>query len=271
MNIAFSKMHGLGNDFIVVSEQDWNRLNLEDSRELAIHLCNRTSGIGADGLLLVNLESAGMKIFNSDGSIPEMCGNGLRVAAKFFQSQHPEFVAGNFLTGAGDLLVEFIGEEIKINMGPAIWDPAMIGMRSDLRDSFIDQSIIGSLKGSAVSFGNPHLVLFVQSFDHIDLAKDGPLLEKLPLFTNGTNVHFAMVVDDSRIKQITWERGAGATLACGTGACAVASVAHRLGLCQSSVTIELPGGNLKIDVEPDSVWMTGPAEFVYSGSWEIPS
>jgi diaminopimelate epimerase len=259
-------MHGIGNDFVLYDELR-DGVASADPSLFAKRVCDRKFGVGADGLIIVRkTEHLVMQMFNPDGSESEMCGNGLRVFARLAQDRG--YVNGSpFLveTGAGLLSVEVDDASVKIDMGVARLSPAEIGMNAN-GDQFVNESVAGSIRGTAVSMGNPHLVIFVRDVTSIDLEKDGPVLEHHPLFRHRTNVHFAEVIDAKHIKMRTWERGAGATLACGTGACAVAVAGFLNQLTERSVEAQLPGGSLQLlYLENGHVEMTGPADYVYEG------
>ena len=273
--VQFSKLHGIGNDFIVIDASQLS--GVVNRSKLSIGLCDRQTGIGADGILLLSKSSDQLKmeVINSDGSKPEMCGNGLRVAALWMHEQGwADCRNFDIQTGAGELSVE-IGNDgnVTIDMGMAKLNPREIGMSSSVQgDSFINQSIGGGMKGSAVSMGNPHLIIQVSDFARLNLEDDGRLLETHPFFPLKTNVHFVQIVNRRSIVQKTWERGAGATLACGTGACASVVAIVEQGLVEREVHVELPGGNLTIKYEKTGhVFMTGPAEFVFTGSISLPA
>ncbi len=258
MSIPFTKMQGIGNDFVVID-------TLRDSgplgslSELAKRVCDRKLGIGADGLILVlkREEKLEMAMLNPDGSLSEMCGNGLRCFGRLAIDRG--YASGEFpvITGAGELTVteQAAEKSISIDMGEATFPlgPNLI----DLGEGF---------HAVHVSMGNPHIVLFTENVDAIPLEEVGPQLEHHPLFPNRTNVHFVQVIGPGEIKQRTWERGAGITLACGTGACACAVASFTMGKTEREVLNHLPGGDLKLEyAESGHVIMTGPAEYVFEG------
>jgi diaminopimelate epimerase len=230
-----------------------------------------------------------MRMWNPDGSESEMCGNGIRCVARYLID---EGIVGEGLgipieTGAGLLVLEDAGDgRVRVDMGPARLTRGEIGMVGPASERFVAQELSadasppnplpisengeGEWRGTAVSMGNPHLVILVDDVDKIDIAKLGPALEHHPHFPNRVNVHFVQVLDRGHVRQRTWERGAGATLACGTGACASVVAAHLNGLTERSVDVDLPGGRLHIDYSDDGrVYMTGPAETVFDGEWEL--
>jgi diaminopimelate epimerase len=268
-------MHGLGNDFVIVDGVR-NSYAL-DGAAASQKVNDRRLGIGGDGLLFVEKGDDApfrMRMFNPDGSEAEMCGNGIRCVARYLHdqglsSEKPLAIE----TGAGILKLEVVGDQVRVDMGkerhlrrdiPMAGDPALAAIGFDIE--FAERRF----KASAVSMGNPHCVLFVDSVDGVPLEQWGPLIEKHDLFPQRINAHFVEVVSDSELRMRTWERGAGATLACGTGACAVGVVAELAGVCTGEMLIHLPGGDLIIEVGEDrTVFMTGPAEYVFEGDFTI--
>lgn len=272
-HLAFTKMHGIGNDFVMV---DATRLDGFDWPSVAQNVCDRRFGIGSDGLILAlrDGDSLRMRMFNPDGSESEMCGNGIRCFALFAKAHG--LANGSILpveTGAGRLVLEVLNDgRVKVDMGRARLAPNEIGMKGD-GERFVDQPIeaLGTeFRGTAVGMGNPHLVLLVDDAFAYDLEKFGPVLEHHELFPHRVNVHFVQVVDSRHIIQRTWERGAGITLACGTGACASAVAACVNGKTGREVRVKLPGGELDIDYREDgTVFMTGPATEVFTGTFNV--
>lgn len=278
-------MHGIGNDFVMVDAVASNPLAGLDAAELARRVNDRRHGVGGDGLIVVDRPSAEafrMRMFNPDGSESEMCGNGVRCVARLlFEHGHLSGEAVSLDTGAGRLRLDLLpGHKVRVDMGPARLTRGEIGMTGPPGESVIDQPItidergrpVGkpptSLPGTAVGMGNPHWVLFVDDAQSVPLNVWGPMLERHPEFPNRVNVHFVQVVDRRTLVQRTWERGAGATLACGTGACACAVAGALTGRSEREVTVQLPGGELEIAYASDGhVFMTGPAETVFEGTW----
>ncbi|AIE87926.1 diaminopimelate epimerase [Fimbriimonas ginsengisoli] len=265
--IKFTKMQGTGNDFVMVDAFREKELPA-DLPELARWACDRRFGIGGDGLILADPGSEApfrMRMFNPDGSASEMCGNGIRCLARLLRDHgHTEADSVPVETGAGILTVELRPGGVRVDMGRAKLSRQEIGMPGI--GPFVEEDLGNGLRGTAVSMGNPHLVIFVDDVAAVDLVKLGRELEHHPLFPNRTNVHFVQVVDRQTLIQRTWERGAGITLACGTGACACAVAAVMTNRADRSVEIRLPGGNLHIDFDADGrVFMTGPAETVFEG------
>lgn len=271
--IPFVKMHGIGNDFVMV---DAIRDPLPGELalpEFAKRTCDRRFGIGGDGLILVERGDSApfrMRMFNPDGSESEMCGNGIRCFARLLRDHsHTLEASVPVETGAGLLTLELLEDaRVKVDMGPARLTRGEIGMTGAAHERFIDSHVDEALIGTAVSMGNPHLVLFVTDVSKVDLETVGPRLEYHPLFPSRVNVHFVQVVDRKTLIQRTWERGAGITMACGTGACACAVAACLTGRSERNVLIHLPGGDLEIEyLEDGRVMMTGPAETAFEGVW----
>ena len=276
MSIAFSKYHGLGNDFILID----NRHSAEPSltSEQAVNWCDRNFGIGADGVIFLLTEANGehrMRIFNSDGSEPEMCGNGIRCLAKFMQDLNIPTTDSKYQiqTGAGLIVPQMDADgQVTVDMGKPFLTAAEIP--TTLRDS--DHKVINvplevggnTWNVTTVSMGNPHCMTFVDDVDTIPLAEIGVLFEHHPVFPKRTNTEFVEVVNRGYVKMRVWERGAGATLACGTGACATVVAGVLNALCDRTCTVNLPGGDLKIQwsEESDRILMTGPATLVFTGS-----
>lgn len=270
--MRFVKMHGIGNDFVMV-DVIRDGLPAGDLGELSRLINDRRRGVGGDGLILVEKGEQApfrMRMFNPDGTESEMCGNGVRCFAKLARDQgHTRSAELEVETGAGLLKLQLLQDgRVRVDMGKARLKRGEIGMVGPADETFQDQPADDAYRGTAVSMGNPHLVIFVSDVQAVPLSDVGPRLERHPFFPERVNVHFAQILDRDRIRQRTWERGAGATLACGTGACAVAVAAHVNGLAGSRTRIFLPGGELEIEVLPDRrVWMTGPAETVFIGEW----
>ena len=273
--IRFTKMQGIGNDFVMVDTIS-EPLPTLDLAELARQTNDRKFGVGADGLILIEKGDTApfrMRMFNPDGSESEMCGNGIRCFAKMLRDKgHLQGDKVDVETGAGTLNLEIKPSGmVSVNMGIAKLTRGEIGMTGEPDEAYPEiptETMSGTFSATAVSMGNPHLVLFVADAASIPLAVIGPELEHHPLFPKRTNVHFIQVLDRKTLVQKTWERGAGATLACGTGACASAVAAVVTGRADRSVEMQLPGGSLFIDyLESGEVIMTGPAETVFEGEW----
>ncbi|XP_042042034.1 diaminopimelate epimerase, chloroplastic-like [Salvia splendens] len=282
--LHFVKYHGLGNDFILVDNRDSEEPKI--TPEQAVKLCDRNFGIGADGVIFalpgINGTNYTMRIFNSDGSEPEMCGNGVRCFARFI-AELENFHGNksfNVHTGAG-LIVPEIQEDgkVRVDMGQPILKasdvPTKLTANKDQAAVKAKLDVDGSIWNvTCVSMGNPHCVTFGTEscndlqVDELNLAEIGPKFEHHAVFPARTNTEFVQVFSPSHLKMRVWERGAGATLACGTGACAVVVAAVLEGRADRRCTVDLPGGPLDIEWrESDNhIYMTGPAELVFYGS-----
>jgi diaminopimelate epimerase len=261
--VEFVKAHGTGNDFVVVEDlADRHRI----TPELVRAVCDRHFGVGADGLIRIAPGRRApffMDYRNADGSLAEMCGNGVRVVGKYLGDRGHVASAFDLETRAGvkhlELHVDDRGvvDRVTVDMGSP-------ELEEDDRKLDIDGRVVTA---TCLSMGNPHAVVFVDDVDAAPVTTLGPLLERHAAFPAGTNVEFAQVVDDGAVRQRTWERGVGETLACGSGACAVAVAAKVRGLAGSPLTIELRGGRLELEWTPGgTVRMTGPAREVASGT-----
>jgi diaminopimelate epimerase len=268
--LEFVKMHGLGNDFILI---DCIKQDIPNPQDFAVKYCNRRFGIGADQLLLLypsEIADFKMRIFNADGSEVEMCGNGIRCFAKYIWDRG--FSKKEVLeveTLAGIIKPKKIGDLIQVDMGIPQFNPSLIPVDVEGEQAFdILLEVSGwHTKINCVSMGNPHAVIFL-SGEPKDFAvnKYGPLIENHPIFPKRTNVEFAFVQNPREITMRVWERGAGETLACGTGACATAVTAIKKGFTEKKVTVHLLGGDLHVEwAEDGHVYMTGPAEEVFEG------
>lgn len=275
-SIEFTKTQGIGNDFIIVNlpvmaeDNDW--------QTLAVKMCDRNFGIGADGLILVmssDIADYRMRIINSDGSEPEMCGNGIRCFVRYLLDNGLATTPISIETLAGIRTVEVVSADTKdtgfrVNMGQPELGAANIPVKGFGIGNVISQplDVDGVTYGiTCVSMGNPHCIIFVECADDIRLAEIGPKIENHRAFPRKTNVEFVQVLPDGDIRIKVWERGAGITLACGTGACAsvVASIMNDRIPCKPT-SAHLPGGDLIIDWSASGdVYMTGPAHVVFTG------
>lgn len=276
--MKFTKMHGLGNDFIFFENPDNNEI---DYSSLAIKLCHRQLGIGADGIIAVLPSEAAdlrMRIINADGSEANMCGNAIRCYAKYAWERG--LVKSNTFrieTFAGIIIPEVIVKNgkvgsVRVNMGVPDLRRAAIPMLGDETAAINVMLPLGEseINITSILMGVPHTMIFVDELNSVDVRTFGPMIEKHPLFPKGTNVNFVEVVDRNRVKLRTWERGAGATLACGTGSCAAAVASILNEHTDRSVTIELQYGELQIEwAEDGTVFMTGPAEESFSGETNL--
>lgn len=270
--MIFSKYHGLGNDFILAE----TRLNPGcDCRALAVPLCDRRRGIGADGI--ITIEALGgpefaMHIYNSDGSEAEMCGNGTRCVARYIDAHqlapgHKEFT----LHTLAGLIRPRVYENglVRVDMGIPRLTRGEIPVAGNGSDTAIDMTLEAagrSFTGTAVSMGNPHFVIFVDDIGAIELERWGAALEVHPAFPRKCNIEFAQMLAPDHIRMRVWERGCGVTAACGTGTCATAVAARLTGRTKGMVNVTLDGGDLEIDYAADRhVYMTGPAVCVFNG------
>lgn len=278
MKLTFSKMQGIGNDYIYI---DCFNQTINNPSNLSIRLSDRNFGIGADGIILISpseYADCKMNIFNSDGSEAKMCGNGIRCVGKY--------VYDNSLVKKNPLTVETLSgikklelsidsydkvSSVRVNMGTPILHPYDIPLLSD-KEFFINEPITINNDVyylTSISMGNPHAVIFTSSIAQLDLPEIGPLFENYPLFPDRVNTEFVEIIDDHTLKMRVWERGSGETLACGTGACAVAVAATLNGICKKGeyITILLKGGQLTITwTEENTVYMEGNAALVFDGT-----
>ena len=270
----FTKYNGLGNDFIFLDGHA--ALSVQDPAVLARKWCDRHTGIGADGLVLLLPSTEAdirMRIINSDGSEAEMCGNASRCVPLHLlkngvtKKKHItlETLAGMIET---DVLDEHRGL-VRVNMGTPRWTKGALFMQGKAEESALQMSVqIGTTKimGSGISMGNPHFVVEVNNAETVPVAELGPKLETCPVFTQKTNVEFVQVLDKNTVRMRVWERGAGITQACGTGACATAAACILNGLTDKTVTVQLDGGNLTLEwPNQEAIFMTGPAQKVFEG------
>lgn len=277
MAIKFTKYQGLGNDFILVD----NRSSSQPvaTSDQAVKMCDRHFGIGADGVIFAlpgeNGTDYTMRIFNSDGSEPEMCGNGIRCMAAFLMDLEGDSSKSKYHihTLAGVIIPEIMPDgQIKVDMGfPRLLAGEIPTTLAPKDEKVVNRALEVAGKSwdvTCVSMGNPHCITFVEDVAAIDLANIGPQFETHPAFPQKTNTEFIQVVRPDYVKMRVWERGAGITLACGTGACATLVAGFLAGKCGRKATVELPGGCLQIEwSEVDQkVYMTGPAQKVFSGN-----
>ncbi|HAN73949.1 MAG TPA: diaminopimelate epimerase [Planktothrix sp. UBA8407] len=281
MTITFTKYHGLGNDFILIDNRDQSEPLI--SPKQAVELCDRNFGIGADGVIFAlpgtpNTDYT-MRIFNSDGSEPQMCGNGIRCLAKFIaelenraQITSPVSYKIDTLAGVITPVLQANGQ-VKVDMGI----PRLLAQEIPTTLAAADEKVVNipllvaghSWNVTCVSMGNPHCITFVEDVEEIKLAEIGPLFEHDSVFPERTNTEFIQVINRNYLKMRVWERGAGATLACGTGACASVVAGVLTGNCDFVVTVELPGGCLEIEWsnQDQHLYMTGSAQRVFTGNY----
>ena len=276
--MKFTKMQGLGNDYVYVNCFEEK---IDNPPELARRISDRHFGVGSDGLIMINPSDKAdfeMEMYNADGSRGEMCGNGIRCVAKY--------VYDHGLTDKTDISVETLGgikyleltvedgkvKTVKVDMGKPELEPQKIPVKADGGKAVDEPIRVGGeeYRMTCVSMGNPHAVVFVGcDVKDFPLEEIGPKFENHERFPNRVNTEFVRVIDRHTAEMRVWERGSGETLACGTGACAVAVACVLNGLTEDEVTVRLLGGDLQIrwDREKDTVYMTGPAEAVFDGEW----
>ena len=276
--MKFTKMQGLGNDYVYVNGFEER---IENPSEMAVKVSNRNFGVGSDGLILINPSEKAdfeMEMYNADGSRGEMCGNGIRCVAKY--------VYDYGLTDKTHISVETLGgikyldltvEDgkvvlVRVDMGSPILTPAQIPVIADEAEAVAVPILVDETEYqmTCVSMGNPHAVIFMDDIEHLEIEKIGPKFEHHERFPNRVNTEFVKVLDRHTASMRVWERGSGETLACGTGACAVAVACILGGYTENKVTVKLLGGDLLIewDREQNKIYMTGPAEVVFDGVWK---
>ncbi|TAN38219.1 MAG: diaminopimelate epimerase [Nitrospirae bacterium] len=277
MKLPFTKMHGLGNDFIVMDlRNNAFREALPALGDLSRRLCDRRFGIGADQILLLESSAKadfGMRIHNADGSEVEMCGNGIRCLAKYIWDRKlSDKTTLSIETQAGIIRPERSGDMVRVDMGEPVLDGRSIPVNLDGPIEDHPLSAGGrEFRITCVSMGNPHAVTVLDDLEGFNVPGYGPLIENHELFPNRTNVEFIQILSPEVIKMRVWERGSGETLACGTGASAAGVAASLRGLTNRKVTVKLLGGDLLIEWAPDNhVYMTGPATEVFEGLIEVP-
>ena len=255
----FTKMQGCGNDYVVLEARNLSAVEGERG-ELAKKLCDRHYGIGSDGLLILQegrrarLE---MEMYNPDGSRAEMCGNGIRCAGKYFWEQG--------WTAEKRFLVECMERLVTVEYLKG--EGRLAQLSADMGQAWFEEKMVQGWKLYRVSMGNPHAVVLLEDGEDWPTLTAGPLLERAKEFPEGTNVEFVRVKDREHIEMRVWERGAGETLACGTGACAAAAVCIQKGLTDEKITVTLLGGELLVQRHPSTghLTLTGPAETVFEG------
>lgn len=277
LHIPFTKMHGIGNDYIYINCLE---TPIDNPSLLSIEMSPRHTSIGSDGIILIcrsEIADFKMRIFNADGSEALMCGNGCRCVGKYVYDHN--------LTNKTELTLETLSgvkhlylhvnkntdkvNEVTVDMGSPSFNRSAIGLNYP-QDEMIEARITTSLGEKAItgiSMGNPHGVIFINTLDGFDITRIGPELENHSMWNDRANIEFAEVVDEHTIKMRVWERGSGETMACGTGACATAVAAIRTGRAVSPVTVKLLGGDLKISIEKSTghVMMQGSATEVFTG------
>lgn len=274
--MKFTKMQGCGNDYVYVNCFEET---VENPSELSIKMSNRNFGIGSDGLILImpsKKADCKMRMFNSDGSESEMCGNGIRCVGKFVHDKgilQKDSITVETLAGIKTL--KFIKnidgsiDKVVVDMGKPIFEAEKIPVISNekivknLRLKAYDKQFVFT----CVSMGNPHAVTFVQDVDSFDVDKYGEILEKNDAFPKRANIEFVQIIDEKNIKMRVYERGSGETLACGTGTCASVVASSLNGYTQKDVNVRVLGGEIYISLQDENVYMTGEARFVFDGEW----
>jgi diaminopimelate epimerase len=276
MSIAFTKMHGLGNDFVVIEALKHNfSLDSGQVRRLA----DRHFGIGFDQMLIVGPPSSddmdfSYRIFNADGNEVEQCGNGARCFARFVYDRGlTEKRVIRVGTLGGTIVLHLLDDgRVRVNMGVPEFEPEKIPFHFDRQQLAYRIKVAGrEIEIGAVSMGNPHAVQLVKDVDNTAVADTGPVIENHPLFPQRVNAGYMQIIEDHTMRLRVWERGSGETLACGTGACAAAVIGMIWGKVTSPVKVELRGGTLEIEWHGvgEPVYMTGPAAYVYEGTFEM--
>lgn len=279
--MRFTKMHGIGNDYVYVN---CFAERVDDPAATARFISDRHFGVGSDGLILIcpsEVADVRMVMYNADGSEAQMCGNGIRCVGKFAHDRGlTNQTTVTVETAAGIKTLELTLEHGKtasvcVDMGTPILEPQQIPVRAEeLCFVNVPVEVHGkTVSMTAVSMGNPHAVVFVERTEDLELEKIGPDYENHPLFPERTNTEFVEVLDPKTLRMRVWERGAGETLACGTGACASLVAGVLCGKCEREATVKLLGGDLRIswDEKTGHVFMTGPAEFVFDGEIDLPA
>lgn len=277
--LNFTKMQGLGNDYVYI---DATKANIENPSELSKYISDRHFGVGSDGLILIcpsDKADFRMRMFNSDGSEAEMCGNGIRCVGKFvYDKKLTDRTLVTIETKAGIKVLKLnVKDEevdtVRVDMGTPILESEKIPVITDekIAQNLKLNALDKSFNFTCVSMGNPHAVTVVDNVSDFDVKKYGSILEINEVFPNKTNVEFVEIKDPENIKMRVWERGTGETLACGTGACASVVACNLNGLTKNNVNVELLGGNLNIELGEDNhVYMTGPAVTVFEGELNNP-
>lgn len=289
IQIPFHKFHGAGNDFILLDGRlhQIASISPEGVVNLTRSMCHRRFGIGADGLMIARVDRNGrihMQYFNSDGSPANMCGNGIRCFARYVFEKgfvripiSSNTLSFDVITGCGTLTVTLFFDRrevsgVRVAMGSADYSAPGIGCgeRQLTLESLDGRATGGSFDATTVLLGVPHTVILVDDLQKVDVEDLGRRIEVMEVFPQRTNVNFVQVIDKGHLSVHTWERGAGFTLACGTGVCASVEVAHRKGLCDPSVEVTVPGGKLEIEIkENGEVFMTGGAIQIASGQYNM--
>ncbi|MCH2206448.1 MAG: diaminopimelate epimerase [Lentisphaerales bacterium] len=273
MQIPFTKMHGTGNDFVVI---DATVTDLPERSQLAKDMCTRRFAVGADQFIIICPSQKAdylMEIYNPDGSNVEMCGNALRAVALYIRHRKNDLSEILTIETAGGITkADINNNQVTVNMGEPSFTAESVGLSEASPLIGADYKFSDTIERNitCVSMGNPHCVQFVSSTQDCSLETEGPIIENHSLFKNRTNVEFIEILSRKEINMRVWERGTGETLACGSGACAAVVAAIQNDLTDRTVQVNLLGGILSItwNEEDNSIYMTGPATFVFDGVWE---
>lgn len=277
--MKFTKMHGIGNDYVYVN---CFKETVEHPSEMAIKVSDRHFGIGSDGLILIKpseMADGKMEMYNADGSQGAMCGNGIRCVAKYMYDYGiTDKTSISVETKSGIKYLDLTIKDgkvdtVKVNMGTPILKAVDIPVRSE-KEQVIDEPVMvdgKEWKITCVSMGNPHAITYIDDVKNLEIEKIGPKFENHEIFPDRVNTEFVRVIDRNTVEMRVWERGSGETLACGTGACAVAVSSILNGLTEEEVTVKLLGGDLKIfwDRTENKVYMTGSATTVFDGEIDL--
>ena len=269
--IEFTKMHGLGNDFVIIDKRS-NEIEINDN--LIQKLSDRRTGAGCDQLITINDPKnkdadVSIDIFNPAGDKAEACGNGTRCVAKILFNENNEKETLKILSDAGTLIAKKVEDQISVNMGIVTTEWDRIPLTKEMDTLNIPIHVDGFDSGVAVNIGNPHVVFFGKDINNINLEKIGPEIENNKLFPNKTNVELVEVINKKQIKMKVWERGAGITLACGSGACASVYAGQLKNLLENNVEVILEYGSLFINIKDGKAIMKGPAEISFYGNINI--
>ena len=277
--MKFTKMHGIGNDYVYVN---CLKENVENPSEVAIKISDRHFGIGSDGLILIkpsDVADGKMEMYNADGSQGAMCGNGIRCVAKYMYDYGiTDKTSISVETKSGIKYLDLTlkngkVDTVKVNMGAPILKAAEIPVISEKEQVISEPVTIDGKKWeiTCVSMGNPHAITYIDDVKHLEIEKIGPKFENHEIFPDRVNTEFVHVIDRNTVEMRVWERGSGETYACGTGACAVAVSSILNGLTEEEVTVKLLGGDLKIfwNREENRVYMTGSATKVFDGEIDL--
>ncbi len=277
MELKFTKMQGCGNDYIYI---DCFEQSVENPEKLAVKLSDRHFGIGGDGVILIcpsDKADCKMRMFNLDGSEGNMCGNGIRCVGRYMYDRRglrKDTILVETKSGIKELTIENGNAEfITVNMGIPSFDSESIPVKCDKKE-MIDEVIVVNntiYKGTSVSVGNPHFVIFCDDTDDLDVCRNAKAVSESGIFPNGVNVEFVCMTSENEMKMRVCERGSGETLACGTGACACVAAAVKLKRIDKNenVKVKLLGGELSIRYTDSGIMMTGDAQFVFDGKVDI--